>query len=113
VVVLSFVKLDFVAIFGIIWEQHFFRQVEVLTGDDDEEYELEDEEDEDEEDEDELMAVEVIIIETDFTFLNYLAFRNREQVGYFKVILEKINNVQPLPKNKQSTQIYSLLWYQY
>ena len=88
----------------------FFRQVEVLTGDDDEEYELEDEEDEDEEDEDELMAVEVIIIETDFTFLNYLAFRNREQVGgYFKVILEKINNVQPLPKNKQSTQIYSLL----
>jgi hypothetical protein len=56
----------------------FFLQVEVLTGDDDEEYELEDEEDEDEEDEDELMAVEVIIIETDFTFLNYLAFRNRE-----------------------------------
>ncbi len=73
-VVLSFAKLDFVAIFGIIWEQHFFLQVEVLTGDDDEEYELEDEEDEDEEDEDELMAVEVIIIETDFTFLDYKLF---------------------------------------
>ncbi len=55
------------------------------------------------------MAVEVIIIETDFTFLDYLAFRNREQVGYFKVLLEKINNVQAHPKNKQSTQICSLL----